>query len=424
MTVNIITLGCSKNIVDSEVIAKKLVEKGHRVFFEGEMSTDIVIINTCSFINDAREESVDEILHQISRKERGQIRKIFVIGCLSQRCKPDLVQSLPEVDGFFTFDELPDMLQQPDFQLLLTSDRLLSTPSHYAYLKISEGCDRQCSYCAIPLIRGKQVSKPVTLLVEEARKLAGQGVRELILIAQDLTYYGIDLTGRRELAALMEALAGVKGLEWIRLHYAYPLDFPTEILDVMRKYPQYCRYLDIPVQHIDSEILKSMRRGSNGRYIEDLIAEIREKVSGIALRTTLLSGYPTETRAGHEALVDFVRRTRFDRLGVFSYSQEEGTPAYPLGDPIPEEEKQDRLDELMTLQSEISAELNKAKVGKTFKVLIDGEDADYYIGRTEFDSPDVDDDVWIAKDRPLQTGTFCQVKITGATEYDLYGEAL
>ncbi len=422
MTINIITLGCSKNIVDSEVIAARLQKSGHRVFFEGTMKTDVVILNTCSFIGDAREESVNEILMQIERKINREVKKIYVVGCLAQRCKQDLVDELPEVDGFFTFEELKKLTETPDFDLLGTSERLLSTPPHYTYLKISEGCDHSCSYCAIPLIRGKQVSKPISLLVEEAKKIADQGVKEVMLIAQDLTYYGVDLTGKRELAHLMEALAQVKGLEWIRLHYAYPLNFPYEILEVMNAYPQYCRYLDIPIQHISDDILKSMRRGGSSQYIYDLIARIRETVPGIALRTTLISGYPTETHEQHKELVEFVRKNRFERLGVFAYSQEDDTPAYDLGDPIRRNIKTRRVNEIMQLQEEISLELNTAKVGSTMKVIIDNEEKDFYVGRTEFDSPDVDNSVLIRKDKALHIGEFYDVKITDAAEYDLYGE--
>lgn len=424
MTVNIITLGCSKNTVDSEVIAAQLEKQGHQVLFESTAKTDLVIINTCSFIHDAREESVNEILQQIVRKQRREVGKVFVMGCLAQRCKEELVESLPEVDGFFTFSELNKMLGQADFHLLGSPDRILSTPEHYAYLKISEGCDHQCSYCAIPLIRDRQVSKPIPMLVEEMQQLADKGVKEVMLIAQDLTYYGIDLTGKRELANLMEALAQVKGIEWIRLHYAYPLNFPYEILDVMKAYPQYCRYLDIPIQHINEEILKSMRRGGSAQYIYDMVARIREAIPGIALRTTLISGYPTETHAQHKELVDFVKKTRFERLGVFSYSQEEGTPAFELGDPIKRNEKRKRLNELMTLQESISEDLNQRKVGQTFKVIIDGEDGEYYVGRTEFDSPDVDNCVLIRKHNQLKIGEFYDVKITDAAEYDLYGEVV
>jgi ribosomal protein S12 methylthiotransferase len=407
--------------VDSEVLAARLQKLGHRVFFEGNMKSDIVILNTCSFIGDAREESVNEILVQVERKMRRQIKKLYVVGCLAQRCKADLEAELPEVDGFYTFAELHKLMESNDFDLLGTSERLLSTPSHYAYLKVSEGCDHQCSYCAIPLIRGKQVSKPIPLLVEEVRKLADQGVKEVMLIAQDLTYYGIDLTGKRELANLMEALAQVRGIEWYRLHYAYPLNFPYEILDVMNAYPQFCRYLDIPFQHISDAILKDMRRGGGSQYIYDLIARIRETVPGIALRTTLISGYPGETLEQHKELVEFVRRNRFERLGVFAYSQEEDTPAYPLGDPIRRNIKTRRVGEIMQLQETISLEINQSKVGSTLRVIIDGEERDHYVGRTEFDSPDVDNSVLVTKEKPLTIGEFYPVTITEASEYDLYG---
>ena len=421
MTINIITLGCSKNIVDSEVMAAQLYRNGHELYYESAQKSDIVIINTCSFIHDAREESVNEILNQIERKKRHQIKKLYVVGCLVQRNMAELQEALPEVDGFFTFAELPNLLESPDFQLLNTADRMLSTPRHYAYLKISEGCDHQCSYCSIPLIRDRQVSKPIPLLVEEAQRLADQGVKELMLIAQDLTYYGIDRSGKRELADLMDKLAQVNGIQWIRLHYAYPLNFPYEILEVMKQYPQYCRYLDIPFQHVSDDILQSMRRGGSSAYIYDLIARIRETIPGIALRTTLISGYPTETREQHKELVEFVRRNRFERLGVFAYSQEDDTPAFDLGDPIKASEKNKRVNEIMKLQEKISFEINQTRVGTTMKVLIDSEEPDCYIGRTEFDSPDVDNDVFIDKSQPLTIGEFYNVEITDAAEYDLFG---
>lgn len=422
MTINFITLGCSKNIVDSEIIAAQLKQQGHQIYFESLMKTDVVILNTCSFIGDAREESVNEILVQLERKARKQVKKVYVVGCLAQRCKQELENELPEVDGYFTFQELKQLVGTPDFELLQTSDRVLSTPSHYAYLKISEGCDHQCSYCAIPLIRDRQVSKPIPLLVDEAKKLVDQGVKEVMLIAQDLTYYGIDLTGKRELARLMEELGKVNGLEWIRLHYGYPLNFPFEILDVMNTFPQYCRYLDIPIQHISDEILKSMRRGGSSQYIYDMIARIRETVPGIALRTSLISGYPTETHEQHKELVEFVKKTRFERLGVFAYSQEDETLAYELGDPIRKNVKTRRVNEIMQLQEEISQELNEAKVDSTMKVIVDAEDSDFYVGRTEFDSPDVDNTVLISKSQPLTIGEFYKVKITEASAYDLYAE--
>ena len=421
MTINIITLGCSKNIVDSEVMAAQLYRNGHELYYESAQKSDIVIINTCSFIHDAREESVNEILNQVERKKRRQIKKLYVVGCLVQRNMAELQEALPEVDGFFTFAELPNLLESPDFQLLNTADRMLSTPRHYAYLKISEGCDHQCSYCSIPLIRDRQVSKPIPLLVEEAQRLADQGVKELMLIAQDLTYYGIDRSGKRELADLMDKLAQVNGIQWIRLHYAYPLNFPYEILEVMKQYPQYCRYLDIPFQHVSDDILQSMRRGGSSAYIYDLIARIRETIPGIALRTTLISGYPTETREQHKELVEFVRRNRFERLGVFAYSQEDDTPAFDLGDPIKASEKNKRVNEIMKLQEKISFEINQTRVGTTMKVLIDSEEPDCYIGRTEFDSPDVDNDVFIDKSQPLTIGEFYNVEITDAAEYDLFG---
>ena len=421
MTFNIITLGCSKNVVDSEVIAAQLQKQGHRVVYESPEKSDVVIINTCGFIGDAREESVNEVLTQVERKKRRQVKKILVVGCLVKRFKPELLESVPEVDGYYNFEELSEMLNSADFSLLGTTDRLLSTPRHYAYLKISEGCDHQCSYCSIPLIRGKQVSKPIPLLVDEAQKLADQGVKELMLIAQDLTYYGVDLTGKQELAKLMEALAQVKGIEWFRLHYTYPLNFPVEILDVMNSHPQFCRYLDIPVQHISDEILKSMRRGGSSRYIHQLIETIREKVPGIALRTTLITGYPGETHEQHKELLDFIRKAQFERLGAFTYSQEEHTPAYELGDPIKKSVKTKRYNDIMKLQEEISLAFNEEKVGQTLKVTVDAEEEDFYIGRTEFDSPEVDNLVFITKDKPLTIGEFYPVTITEAVPYDLFG---
>ena len=421
MTFNIITLGCSKNVVDSEVIAAQLQKQGHRVVYESPEKSDVVIINTCGFIGDAREESVNEVLTQVERKKRRQVKKILVVGCLVKRFKPELLESVPEVDGYYNFEELSEMLNSADFSLLGTTDRLLSTPRHYAYLKISEGCDHQCSYCSIPLIRGKQVSKPIPLLVDEAQKLADQGVKEVMLIAQDLTYYGVDLTGKQELAKLMEALAQVKGIEWFRLHYTYPLNFPVEILDVMNSHPQFCRYLDIPVQHISDEILKSMRRGGSSRYIHQLIETIREKVPGIALRTTLITGYPGETHEQHKELLDFIRKAQFERLGAFTYSQEEHTPAYELGDPIKKSVKTKRYNDIMKLQEEISLAFNEEKVGQTLKVTVDAEEEDFYIGRTEFDSPEVDNLVFITKDKPLTIGEFYPVTITEAVPYDLFG---
>lgn len=423
MKINIITLGCSKNNVDSEVLAAQFQRKGHVVFHNSmeENGIDIVVINTCAFIQDAKSQAVDEILLQVERKKLGYIKKVYVIGCLAQRYKDDLLESIPEIDGIYPFAQVGDLLGEPKFDLLGSSERILSTPPHYAYLKISEGCDRQCSYCAIPLIRGRQVSKPVEALVRETELLAEQGVKELMLIAQDLTYYGMDLYQRRDLERLLRKIAQVKGIEWIRLHYAYPINFPYEVLDVMNEYSNICKYIDIPLQHISEEILKSMGRGGNPMQTYKLLERFREKVPGIAIRSTLISGYPTETREQHKELVQFVKDIRFDRLGFFSYSQEEGTPAFPLGDPIKEREKNRRLEELIATQEDIALELNKAKVGSVMKVIIDGEDDQFYVGRTEFDSPDVDDAVLIRKKEKLKVGEFYPVRIEKADSFDLYG---
>lgn len=421
MTINIITLGCSKNSVDSEVIASKFTGLGHQIFFESERDTDIVLINTCSFIRDAKEESIEEIFLQIDRKNKGLVKKVYVMGCLAQRYKSDLADTIPEVDGFYTFTELPALLQSEDFDLLHHDGRELSTPSHYAYLKISEGCDRQCSFCAIPGIRGRQISKPLDLIIRETHALVEKGVKELILIAQDLTYYGMDLSRQRELDRLLEALAQIRGLEWIRLHYAYPNDFPYRVLEVMAKHPNICKYLDIPLQHINENVLKSMNRPSTPAKIYQLIDTIRARVPGITLRTTLISGYPTETKEAHKELVKFIEDVRFERLGVFSYSPEEGTPAFPLGDPVKPKEKNKRLEELMTIQEGISHELNHARVGSTMKVIIDDQENDLYIGRTEFDSPEVDNSVFISSPEILTIGNFYPVHIDRGDPYDLYG---
>lgn len=420
-TINLITLGCSKNSVDSEVIAAQLQHQGYRVIHEATTNTDTVIINTCGFIGDAKEQSIDEILLFAERKKSGLIKHLYVIGCLAQRYKEDLIDMIPEVDAFYSFSELNKLLKVEHFDLLEHKERLLSTPQHYAYLKISEGCDRECSYCAIPLIRGKQVSKPIDLIVDEAKMLVQQGVKEIMLIAQDLTYYGMDISKQRDLEKLLRRLAQVDGLHWLRLHYAYPLGFPYEILDVMNEYSTICRYLDIPLQHISDDILRDMRRGGSSMQTYKLVENIRKKVPGIALRTTFISGYPTETKAQHKELVEFVREMKFERMGVFSYSQEEGTPAYPLGDPIKESEKNRRLEELMSLQEEISLAHNQAMVGKAVPVIVDSEEAEHYVGRTEFDSPEVDNSVLIKKTQALTIGEFYNIRITEADSYDLYG---
>ncbi|MDR0205811.1 MAG: 30S ribosomal protein S12 methylthiotransferase RimO [Bacteroidales bacterium] len=422
MKINIITLGCSKNTVDSEVIAAKWKEKGYDVVFEDTKKTDIVIINTCSFIQDAKEESIDEIFTQIARKQRGEISKVFVIGCLSQRYKDELQEAIPETDGFFSFSELHKFLKEKDFDLLKFPNRILSTPKHYAYLKISEGCDRECSFCAIPFIRGNQVSKPIDTIVQEAKMLTQQGVKELLLIAQDLTYYGIDISQQRMLAKLMRKLAEVKGLEWVRLHYAYPMGFPYEILEVMNEFSVFCRYLDIPLQHISDSVLKSMKRGSSKQQIYKFLETIRNTVPGIALRTTLISGYPLETRSEHRELMEFVKEMRFERLGVFAYSPEEGTSAYELGDPIKTKEKNHRVREIMELQETISLQHNHEKIGKVLRVLLDRKEDNYYVGRTEFDSPEVDNSVFVNTEKRLNIGEFYPVLIKKAESYDLYGD--
>ena len=420
-TYNIVTLGCSKNTVDSEVIAARLKAEGHTVYFDSTKNTDFVIVNTCSFIKDSKEQSIEEVFLHLQRKKQGNVKKVYIMGCLSERYHDELGEMIPEADGIYAFDELKNMMNVPHFELLASSNRILSTPSHYAYMKISEGCDHECSFCAIPLIRGKQTSKPVELLVEEAEKLASQGVKELILIAQDLTYYGMDLYNKRDLERLLRKIGQVKGLEWIRLHYAYPLGFPYEILDVMNEYSHFCKYLDIPFQHISDPILKSMRRGGNSMQTYQLIERIRNKIPGIALRTTLISGYPEETKADHKQLVEFVKEMRFERLGVFAYSPEENTPAFPLGDPIKEREKNKRVEEIMRIQEEISLELNQTKVGSVMKVVIDSEENGQYFGRTEFDSPEVDNAVIIDKKEKIEIGSFQSVYIDKADHYDLFG---
>lgn len=422
MKVNIITLGCSKNTVDSEHVAALWAAQGHQVFFDRKTNDcDHVVINTCGFIGDAKEESVNTIFEQISAKQRfnarhlrdGRRRTLEVFGCLVQRYQKDLEPEMPEVDIWKGTPSLePTPLRQ------------LSTPSHYAYLKIAEGCNRNCSYCAIPLIRGRHQSRPIEHIVAEAKRLVEQGVRELIIIAQDTTYYGLDLYGQRRLADLLERLATESGAEWIRLHYTYPTSFPLDALEVMRRHRNICNYIDIPLQHINSGILQSMQRGIDREGTLELLAQFREQLPGVSIRTTLIVGYPGEGEAEFEELKQFVREARFDRMGCFAYSPEEDTPAEKLGDPVSEEEKERRVSELMAIQERISLELNEARVGKEYKVLIDRREGDYYIGRTEYDSPEVDDEVLIPADRPLHSGCFYQVRITQALENDLYAELL
>ena len=424
--INVVTLGCSKNLYDSEVLMGQLKANHKEVVHEDEEDDgNIVVINTCGFIGKAKEESVDTILHHVSRKEAGEIDKVFVTGCLSERYKPDLEKEISEVDQYFGTHDLPHLLKalEADYKHELVGERLTTTPKHYAYLKISEGCDRPCSFCAIPLMRGGHVSKPIEDLTREAERLAAEGVRELILIAQDLTYYGLDIYKRRALADLLRGLAKVEGIQWIRLHYAYPTGFPLDVLDVMREEPKVCNYIDIPLQHVNSELLKSMRRGTDSEKTIRLMKKFREEVPNMAIRTTLIVGYPGETREQFEELKAFVKNTRFDRMGCFAYSHEENTHAYNLVDDVPEEEKERRVAELMQLQEQISFEMNQEKVGKTFDCIFDRKEGKYFIGRTEFDSPDVDNNVIVdGSAHYIQIGHFVKIRITEATDFDLYGE--
>jgi ribosomal protein S12 methylthiotransferase len=422
-TVNIITLGCSKNLVDSEVLMGQLRAANIEVVHDSDEPADTVVINTCGFINDAKEESIDTILRYAEAKKAGQAGKVFVMGCLSQRYRKELEAEMLEVDGFYGVNDLPEILKVlgVDYRKELLGERLLTTPGHYAYLKISEGCNKKCSFCAIPLIRGKHVSRPMEDLILEASVLAAKGVKELILIAQDLTYYGFDLYRKRKLAGLLESLCKIDGIEWIRLHYAYPSDFPVEIADVMKNNPKICNYLDIPLQHISDPILISMKRGLTGGETLRLLESIREKNPGIAIRTTLIVGYPDETDEQFEELKVFVKEQRFDRLGVFMYSPEEQTSAWDLQDTVPDEIKKARMEEIMEIQQEISLEKNQEKVGKEFKVLIDRVEGGFYVGRSEYDSPEVDNDILIESAVPLLPGNFYQVKIERADYFDLYG---
>lgn len=422
-TINVVTLGCSKNVYDSEVLMGQLKAGGKNVVHEQE--GNIVVINTCGFINNAKEESINTILEYVQQKEAGLIDKVFVMGCLSERYKPDLEKEIPDVDQYFGTSELPALLKVlgADYKHELIGERLTTTPKNYAYLKISEGCDRPCSFCAIPLMRGAHISTPIEALVTEAEKLAAKGVKELILIAQDITYYGLDLYKKRALADLLRALVKVEGIEWIRIHYAFPTGFPMDVIEVMKEEPKICNYLDIPLQHISDPILASMKRGTTQEKTTKLLKKFREAMPEMAIRTTLIVGYPGETQADFEALKSFVQEMRFDRLGCFTYSHEENTTAYELEDDVPEEVKLARANEIMEIQSQISWELNQEKIGKTFRCLIDRKEGNYFVGRTEYDSPDVDNEVLIdAKKHYVKTGDFVEVKIIDATDYDLYGE--
>ena len=423
--INVITLGCSKNVYDSEVLMGQLKANGKDVVHE--QSGDIVVINTCGFIDNAKEESIDTILDYVQRKEDGLVEKVFVTGCLSERYKPDLLEQIPDVDQYFGTRELPLLLKAlgADYKHELVGERLTTTPRHYAYLKIAEGCDRPCSFCAIPLMRGGNVSRPIEELVTEAKKLAAKGTKELILIAQDLTYYGLDIYKKRELASLLKELVKVDGIEWIRLHYAFPAGFPEDVLDVIREEPKVCNYLDIPLQHISTNILKSMRRGTTKEKTNALLEAFRSKVPGMTIRTTLICGYPGETEEDFQEMKAWVQEQKFDRLGCFTYSHEENTHAYNLVDDVPEEVKQQRVEEIMEIQSQISYDLNQEKIGQTFKVLIDRKEGDNFIGRSEHDSPDVDNEILIsAVDTYLPIGDFVNVEIIEAYEFDLIGKVI
>jgi ribosomal protein S12 methylthiotransferase len=425
--VNIITLGCSKNMVDSEVLSGQLLANEIDVVHENKKSDhNIVVVNTCGFIDKAKEESINTILRQVELKRKGKLDKVYVTGCLSERYKNKLEAEIPEVDAYFGTMELPLILKQfeADYKMELLGERLLATPQHYAYMKISEGCNRTCSFCAIPLMRGQHVSKPVEELVKEAESLVRKGVKEVMLIAQELTYYGLDIYKKRMLPDLLHRLADVEGLEWIRLHYAYPSKFPLEILDVMRERDNICNYLDMPLQHAANNMLKAMKRQITREEMEELTIAIREKVPGICLRTTLIAGFPGETENDVEELKGFLQRQRFDRVGIFTYSHEEGTSAHDLIDDVPAEEKERRAQEIMEVQQEISFELNQEKVGKVFKTLIDKKEAGRYLGRTEFDSVEVDNEVVVHSSKKLPIGEFVNVKVTKAYDYDLEGEVV
>ena len=426
--VNVVTLGCSKNTFDSEVLMAQL--KANKFDVEHESTSDdseIIIINTCGFIDNAKQESIDTIIQYVDAKAEGLVEKVYVTGCLSERYREDLEGEFPEVDAFFGTRELPRLLKtlKADYKHELVGERLLTTPSHYAYFKIAEGCDRPCSFCAIPIMRGKHVSTPIEDLITSAKSLAAKGVKELMLIAQDLTYYGLDIYKKRNLAELVDRLSEVEGIEWIRLHYAFPAGFPMDVLDVMSTKANVCNYLDIPLQHGSTKILQAMRRGITREKTEELVHAIRAKVPGITIRTTLIAGYPGETEEDFQEMYDFVERMRFDRLGIFTYSHEENTHAHNFEDDVPAEIKQKRADAIMELQSGISYDLNQEKIGKEFKVLFDRAEGEYFIGRTEFDSPEVDNEVLVKKaERYIRLGDFAHVVISGADHYDLYGNVV
>jgi ribosomal protein S12 methylthiotransferase len=426
--VNIVTLGCSKNLVDSEVLLTQLRGNGVNAVHESkDDDANVVVINTCGFIDNAKQESIDTILRYVDAKEEGVVDKVYVTGCLSQRYKDDLEKEIPEVDAWFGTRDLSRMLKvfKANYKQELVGERILTNPSHFAYLKISEGCDRPCSFCAIPIMRGGHISRPMEELVLEATNLAKNGTKELLLIAQDSTYYGLDIYKKRNLAELLQRLSDVNGIDWIRLHYAFPTGFPMDALDVMAERSNICKYIDIPLQHGSTRMLQLMRRGTTREKTEDLLVNIRDKVPGIAIRTTMIVGHPGETEVDYQELAEFVEKSRFDRMGVFAYSHEENTHSYSMPDDVPAEIKQQRLDEIMEVQQNISLELNTDKIGKTFKVLIDRKEGGSFIGRTEFDSPEVDNEVIIeSPDNYLRIGDFVNVKVTSASEFDLTGEVV
>ena len=426
--VNVITLGCSKNLFDSEVTMTQLIANGFEVEHESETNdAEIVIINTCGFIDNAKQESIDTILRYAQAKKEGLVDKLYVTGCLSERYKDNLENEIKEVDAFFGTRELPKLLKtlNADYKHELIGERIITTPSHYAYLKISEGCDRPCSFCAIPIMRGKHISTPIDQLVVQAKNLAKQGVKELILIAQELTFYGLDIYKERKLSALLEELCNVEGIEWIRLHYAYPTGFPMDVIETMKNNPKICNYLDIPLQHAANNMLKAMRRGTTRENTTKLVNDIRKLIPNIAIRTTFIVGFPGETKADIEEMKEWVKEMNFDRLGVFTYSHEENTHAFGLKDDVSEKEKQKRAAEIMDVQQSISLALNQSKIGKTLKVLFDRVEGDYFVGRTEFDSPEVDNEVLVEKSTNfVRIGDFAMVEIIEADDFDLYGNVI
>lgn len=424
--VNLVSLGCSKNLVDSEILLRQFQANGLEIT-ENSKRADYIVINTCGFINDAKDESIQAILEAIDLKKSGRIKKVVVMGCLSERYKSELAEEIPEVDAYFGVTDYRGVLNELglDLKKELLGERLITTPKHFAYLKISEGCDNPCSFCAIPLIRGKHISKPIEEIIREANYLSKQGIKELILIAQDSTYYGLDLYGKRDLARLLKELTKVNGIEWIRLLYAFPSKFPEDILDVIAEEEKICKYIDIPFQHISDKILKSMQRGISKRRTYELIELIRKKIPNVAIRTTLIVGYPQETETEFQELIDFVREVQFDRLGVFTYSQEESTQAFELGDPIPQEEKENRKNYVLSIQQKISYQKNQEKIGQRLKVIIDEQiEKNTYLGRTQWDTPEVDNSVIVTSSKPLEPGEFYSVEIDDALEFDLVGQVI